>query len=136
MMPTPAIIEVTMIGPMTATIASLRPRIEGMSSRIAPQKTRLSRSRRLVPMVPARVIVSAWKEIVATELNASEPAMPISEGDGRREGGEPVGQRQQALGDPVDDDGEGGEDVLQHCFLQSSGCMYLSGIWINIRPGL
>ncbi len=78
MMPTPAIIEVTMMGPMAATIASLSPRIEGISSRTAPQNTRLSRSLRLVPMVPASVIVSAWNEIVATELNASDPMMPTA----------------------------------------------------------
>jgi len=28
-------------------------------------------------MFPARVIVTAWKDIVATELNANEPPMPI-----------------------------------------------------------
>ena len=37
----------------------------------------LRRSRTSFPMLPASVIVSAWNEIVATELKYSEPPAPI-----------------------------------------------------------
>gem|GEM_PF-5552141 len=65
-----------MVGPMKATIASFIPKTDGMSRKMPPQKTRLRRSLTLRPIVPARVIVSAWKLMVATELKAREPAMP------------------------------------------------------------
>ena len=75
--PTPAIIALTMTGPISSTIFSLRPSDEGMRRKSAPQNTRLILSRGVLPSLPATAIVSAWKDIVATELKAKEPAAPM-----------------------------------------------------------
>jgi len=58
-------------------MASFRPSSEGISKKTAPQNTRLRRSLVFCPRVPAKVIVSAWKDMVATELKAMDPAIPI-----------------------------------------------------------
>ncbi|MPN10528.1 hypothetical protein SDC9_157823 [bioreactor metagenome] len=77
MTPTPAIIALTMTGPIISTIFSLSPSSEGMRRKSAPQKTRLILSRGVLPILPATAIVSAWKDMVATELKANEPAAPM-----------------------------------------------------------
>ena len=76
MTPTPAIIDVTTVGPTSSTIFSLRPSSDGMSTKTPPQKTVLRRSRRDCAILPVTAIVSAWNETVATESKAKEPAAP------------------------------------------------------------
>ena len=76
MTPTPAIIDVTTVGPTSSTIFSLRPSSDGMRTKTPPQKTVLRRSRREDAIFPVTAIVSAWNETVATESKAKEPAAP------------------------------------------------------------
>jgi len=75
--PTPAIIPLVMTGPMELMMNWFIPNKEITVMIAPPKKIIESLSRRLEPMVPARVMVSAWKDIGGTRPNTLAPTAPM-----------------------------------------------------------